>query len=238
MQVSQSWQRLLQEFFSTTTGKTLQNQLAGADLAGKTIFPPVSLRFRALEKTPLEQVRVVILGQDPYHGPGQADGFAFSVTSKTKVPPSLRNILQELRRENLHHGIEKKLSLAYQENISVLEHWAIQGVLLLNTCLTVEKAKPFSHCNWSWQVLTDKIISTVAALPRPIVFMLWGTQAQKKQSLILDQGSNVEEKHWILCANHPSPLSARRPPNPFIGCGHFRKANQFLEKTGQRLIKW
>jgi uracil-DNA glycosylase len=174
------------------------------------IFPPQPLR--ALDLTPPEQVRVVILGQDPYHGRGQAEGLAFSVAPGVPLPPSLRNIFKELQRD-LGTPPPK-----FPVPGGSLVRWASHGVLLLNTCLTVEEGRPASHAGQGWEQLTDSVIRQVSAGEHAVVFMLWGAHAQSKRALI--DGS----RHRVLLANHPSPLSALRPPLPFIGCGHFSQA--------------
>jgi uracil-DNA glycosylase len=178
--------------------------------AGATIFPPQPLRALAL--TAPESVRVVILGQDPYHGRGQAEGLAFSVAPGIALPPSLRNIFKELQRD-LGEPVPP-----FPSPGGSLVRWARQGVLLLNTCLTVEEGQPASHAGKGWEVLTDAIIRQVSDRSEHVVFMLWGSHAQSKRKLI------DASRHLILCANHPSPLSALRPPTPFIGCGHFSQA--------------
>ena len=196
---------------------------------GATIYP--ARPFRALESLEPHAVKVVILGQDPYHGPGQAQGLAFSVPDGFKRPPSLRNILQEIEREfPTDHG-----TLVLESNLlkNDLSRWATQGVLLLNTCLTVEDGQPASHARAGWETVTDALIACVANDPSPKVFMLWGAHAQAKQSLITNDGN-----HLILMANHPSPLSARRPPAPFVGCDHFRLANDWLAKQNIQIIDW
>jgi uracil-DNA glycosylase len=160
----------------------------------------------------------VILGQDPYHGRGQAEGLAFSVASGVKIPPSLRNIYKERLRD---------VGIPSSQDGSLIS-WARQGVLLLNTTLTVEDGQPASHAKRGWEQLTDSLISTCAEQSRPIVFMLWGGHAQAKQALIA--AHNTDQRHLVLMANHPSPLSALRPPQPFIGCGHFSAARQHLRQ--------
>lgn len=188
--------------------------------AGAVVFPPQPLHALAL--TPAEQVRVVILGQDPYHGRGQAHGLAFSVPPGVAPPPSLRNIFKELERDL------GEPPPPFPNPGGCLERWARHGVLLLNTCLTVEEGQPTSHAQKGWEVLTDTLISHVSQGPNPLVFMLWGSHAQSKRALI------DASRHLVLCANHPSPLSALRPPVPFIGCGHFSKARQWrLQHQGQ-----
>lgn len=212
--IASDWQPLVQDFLHSAQGQQLQQWLNERLLAGATIFPPQP--FRALELTALQDVRVVILGQDPYHGQGQAEGLAFSVSSDAKVPPSLRNIYKELQRD---------LGLLPPKHGS-LSGWARQGVLLLNTCLTVEEGLPASHAKRGWEGLTDALIQACAHQPRSVVFMLWGAHAQAKRGII--EASNAGARHLVLSANHPSPLSALRPPVPFIGCGHFGRARRWL----------
>ncbi len=185
------------------------------------IYPPDPLL--ALRLTPLSRTRVVILGQDPYHGPGQAEGLAFSVPPGVKPPPSLRNIFKEMQRDL---GLLPPAS-------GHLAAWAQRGVLLLNTCLSVEAGAPASHAKLGWQRLTDALIEAAASDPAPKVFMLWGLHAQAKAGLIAAAGP----QHLLLQANHPSPLSALRPPQPFIGCGHFSQAANWLKNRG-RDIDW
>ena len=212
--VAPDWQALVDEFFAGTTGQKLLAFLQARLQAGASIFPPQPLR--ALELTPPEAVRVVILGQDPYHGRGQAEGLAFSVAPGVGLPPSLRNIFKELQRDV---GTPWP---TFPTPGGSLVKWAQNGVLLLNTCLTVEEGQAASHSGKGWEQLTDAIIAQVAQGPRPVVFMLWGSHAQSKRALIpTDRG------HLVLVANHPSPLSALRPPLPFIGCGHFGQARAF-----------
>jgi uracil-DNA glycosylase len=198
----------------------LRRALADRLLAGAAIYPPEP--FRALELTPLAHVRAVILGQDPYHGAGQAEGLAFSVPDGVRIPPSLRNIYNEIASE--FGGMPP--------STGSLKAWAAQGVLLLNTCLTVEDGAPASHARMGWEALTDAIIAACSADDRPKVFFLWGAHAQAKAALV--DGS----RHLVLQANHPSPLSARRPPAPFIGCGHFAQANGWLAQKKQEPINW
>ena len=179
------------------------------------IFPPQPLRALAL--TPPEAVRVVILGQDPYHGRGQAEGLAFSVAPGTPPPPSLRNIFKEIQRDL---GLPPP---AYPVPGGSLVKWAENGVLLLNTCLTVEEGRPASHAKRGWEQLTDAVIRHVAKSEQSVIFMLWGAHAQSKRELI------DANRHLVLLANHPSPLSAMRAPLPFIGCGHFSLARASLQ---------
>ena len=213
--VAAGWQPLVDGFFASAAGVRLQAFLGERLAAGATIFPPQPLRALAL--TPPEQVRVVILGQDPYHGRGQAEGLAFSVAPGVAIPPSLRNIFKELRRDL---GTPPP---PFPQPGGSLAHWARNGVLLLNTCLTVEEGLPASHAGRGWEVLTDAVIRHVSGAAQPAVFMLWGAHAQSKRALIDAQ------RHHVLTANHPSPLSALRPPVPFIGCGHFSQARAWRE---------
>ncbi|WP_313311210.1 uracil-DNA glycosylase [Pulveribacter sp.] len=217
--VAPGWQPLVDGFFASTRGQALLAFLRQRLEAGAAIFPPQPLR--ALELTAPGQVRVVILGQDPYHGRGQAEGLAFSVQPGVRIPPSLRNIFKELQRDL------GQPPPAFPNPGGSLVKWAENGVLLLNTTLTVEEGQAASHAGKSWEVLTDAIIRHVAEGERPVVFMLWGSHAQAKRALIpQDRG------HLVLLANHPSPLSAERPPLPFIGCGHFSQARAFRQQHG------
>jgi uracil-DNA glycosylase len=221
--LDEGWRPLVTEFLASPTGKTLSSRLTQAKREGKVIYPPEPLRALAL--TPLKLVSVVILGQDPYHGPGQAEGLAFSVRQGVKVPPSLRNIFKELQNDL---GVPVPVG-------GSLVRWAQQGVLLLNTCLTVEHGQAGSHARWGWEVLTDALLEAVARNTQPMVFMLWGAQAQGKK--LIDR-LEVDGRHLVLRANHPSPLSAQRPPSPFMGCNHFGTANEFLARKGQKTINW
>jgi uracil-DNA glycosylase len=221
--VSPDWQPLLQRFWASSTGQQLHQFLQQRAQAGATIYPPHPLRALAL--TPLSQVRVVILGQDPYHGPGQAEGLAFSVPAGQRLPPSLRNIFKELVRE-------QGLPATALPSAGSLQHWAEQGVLLLNTTLTVEDGQPASHAKQGWEALTDQIIAACSAAPRPVAFLLWGAHAQAKRPLI------DASRHLVLAANHPSPLSATRGPVPFMGCGHFGAVNQWLSQRSDKNIHW
>lgn len=206
-EVPPDWRPVVDAWRTSPAGQALLAFVQARQAAGAVIYPPEPMR--ALLLTPLSEVRVVILGQDPYHGPGQAEGLAFSVPPGQKIPPSLHNVYQELQRDL---GLTPPTS-------GHLGAWAQQGVLLLNTCLTVEQGQPTSHAGQGWEALTDALLAAVAARPGPpMAFLLWGTHAQAKLGLIEQQGRG---RHLILKANHPSPLSARRPPRPFIGCGHF-----------------
>ena len=213
--VAPGWQPLVDDFFSGAVGQKLRGFLRERLDAGAVIFPPQPLR--ALELTPPDDVRVVILGQDPYHGRGQAEGLAFSVASGVALPPSLRNIFKELQRDL---GTPPP---PFPDPGGSLVKWATHGVLLLNTCLTVEEAQPASHAGKGWEVLTDAVIRHVSDGVKPVVFMLWGAHAQSKRALI------YVKRHKVLMSNHPSPLSGLRPPVPFIGCGHFGEARAWRE---------
>jgi len=217
--VATGWKPVVSDFFVSPHGQALRVFLQTRLNAGAVIFPPQPLR--ALELTAPEYVRVVILGQDPYHGRGQAEGLAFSVASGVRLPPSLQNIFKEMQRDL---GVPPP---PFPVPGGSLVQWAKNGVLLLNTCLTVEEGQAASHAGKGWEVLTDAIIRHVAAGTRPVVFMLWGNHAQSKRALIPEN-----KGHLVLTANHPSPLSALRPPVPFIGCGHFGKARAFRVAHG------
>ena len=219
LHLAHGWPALVQAFFLTPEGKKLSLFVEERRSAGAAIFPPQPLR--ALTLTPFDEVRVVILGQDPYHGDGQAHGLAFSVPEGIKVPPSLRNIFAELQRD---------LGCAPPVN-GTLDRWARQGVLLLNAVFTVERAAPGSHARKGWETLTSMLLGALVADQRPKVFMLWGMLAQAWQA-------SITGPHLTLQANHPSPLSARRPPTPFVGCGHFSRANRFLQQQGRGVIDW
>ncbi|MGE0099418.1 MAG: uracil-DNA glycosylase [Hydrogenophaga sp.] len=218
--VQAGWADLLAAFWASAQGQTLAAYLRTRLAAGAVIYPPQPMR--ALELTPPEAVRVVVLGQDPYHGPGQAEGLAFSVAPGVRPPPSLRNIFAEIQRDL---GTPPPVH-------GSLVRWAQQGVLLINASLTVESEQPASHAMKGWEALTDKLIRRCVESGPPKVFLLWGAHAQKKASLI------DPARHRVLSANHPSPLSARRGPVPFIGCGHFRQANEWLESRGLAPVRW
>jgi len=217
--VDAGWQPALEAWRASPAGQRLLAFLAEREAAGATIYPPDPLR--ALRSAPLSEVRVVLLGQDPYHGPGQAEGLSFSVPAGQKFPPSLRNIFVELQRDL---GQAPPLH-------GHLGAWARRGVLLLNTVLTVEDGQPASHAKKGWEPLTDALILAAARDPAPKVFLLWGGHAQAKKPLIEAAGTG----HLVLEANHPSPLAARRPPVPFIGCGHFSTAARWLAERGRPL---
>lgn len=221
--VDAEWHGVLSSFWATAEGRHLIDFLTQRLDQGECIYPPQPLRALAL--TPLSQVRVVILGQDPYHGPGQAEGLAFSVASGVKVPPSLRNIHKELGRD---------LGLPMPVDGSLVP-WSRRGVLLLNTCLTVAQGLPASHAKQGWEVLTDALLKAVASRACDCVYLLWGGHAQAKAPLIQAAAAQQGAEALILQANHPSPLSALRPPVPFLGCGHFSAAQAWLRARGQDL---
>ena len=218
-----SWLEPLRAEFDSPYMAALKAYLVAEKAAGKRIFPKGTEWFRALDLTALEDVRVVILGQDPYHGEGQAHGLCFSVQPGVRPPPSLVNIYKELASDlgipPVRHGF--------------LEHWAQQGVLLLNAVLTVQMGMAASHRDRGWERFTDAVIRLINARPEPVVFMLWGSYAQKKAAFVdsIDRGG----RHLVLKAAHPSPLSAH---NGFLGCKHFSKANAFLASHGQKPIDW
>lgn len=219
-----TWREPVQSFLASAAGQALSGKLQTALAAGAVVYPPEP--FRALALTALQDVRVVILGQDPYHGPGQAEGLAFSVAPGVKLPPSLRNIFKELQRS---------LGVPMPTEGSLVR-WARQGVLLLNTSLTVEDGQPASHARWGWEALTDTLVGLVAAQARPVAFLLWGGHAQAKRALI--EQAAPDGRHLVLQANHPSPLSALRPPQPFMGCDHFVQVQRFLQSQGLPAVDW
>jgi uracil-DNA glycosylase len=221
--VTPAWKPVTDRFAASPQGQDLIRYVDHRVRQGAVVYPATI--FRALELTPPDEVRVVILGQDPYHGAGQAQGLAFSVFDGQKLPPSLRNMLKE---------IESDIGSPSQCARGDLSAWARQGVLLLNTSLTVEDAQPQSHAGRGWEALTDALLGHLASRREPIVFVLWGAFAQKKRGLV------ERPPHRVLTSNHPSPLSARRPPEPFIGCRHFSQVNALLAelRPGTPPIRW
>lgn len=219
IKIEDSWKRRLLSQFQQPYMQQLRQFLQQQKELGKIIFPKGNEYFNAFNLTPFEQVKVVILGQDPYHGPNQAHGLCFSVQPGVALPPSLLNIFKELQRD-LHIPMP---------NHGNLTHWAEQGVLLLNAVLTVEQGKAAAHQGKGWEQFTDAVIRELNDHREGIVFMLWGSYAQKKGQFI------DRKKHCVLQAPHPSPLSAHRG---FLGCGHFSKANDYLEKRGLEPIDW
>ena len=216
--IDDTWYHALQSEFSKDYWKSLTKTIRGL-YKEKTVYPNPKKVFNSFDSTPLNKVKVVIIGQDPYHGPGQAHGLSFSVESDTKIPPSLMNIYKELNSD-------LNISIPSTGN---LQSWADEGVLLLNTILTVEANQANSHKGLGWEKFTKAIIKVVDQELKNVVFMLWGKQAQSFSSMI------DEHSHHILSAAHPSPLSAH---NGFIGCKHFSKANEYLKNSGKTPINW
>jgi uracil-DNA glycosylase len=218
-QLEPSWKRALATEFGAEYMRELRAFLVAEREAGHQVFPPMRLVFNAFEHTPFDDVRVVIVGQDPYHGPGQAMGLSFSVPRGVQQPPSLRNMLKEL---------EQDLGIPRPDH-GDLTHWADQGVLLLNTSLTVRAGEAASHAGRGWERLTDAAIQALADQREGLVFLLWGRHAQAKRSMI------DARRHLVLTAPHPSPLSASKG---FFGCGHFSKVNDWLTARGEQPIDW
>jgi len=219
IQLHESWKSLLLEEFQKPYMQSLRLFLANEKRLGKTVYPSGSMIFNALNSTLFDNVKVVILGQDPYHGPNQAHGLCFSVNQGVSIPPSLQNIFKELHADL---GIARPAS-------GCLSHWADQGVLLLNAVLTVEAGKPASHEGKGWEQFTDAVVAKVNAQREHAVFLLWGSYAQKKGAII------DSKRHLVLKAPHPSPLSASRG---FFGCRHFSRVNKYLLDTGRIPIEW
>ena len=216
--IESSWKKVLEEEFEQEYFMVLAEKVRQAYLSG-VVYPPPKLVFHAFELCPFEQVKVVIIGQDPYHGPEQAHGLCFSVQDGVKVPPSLLNIYKEIKSD-----LGKDIPASGN-----LECWAKQGVLLLNATLTVAGAAAGSHQGWGWEEFTDATIKKVSSEKEGVVFMLWGRYAQNKAALI------DESKHLVLRAAHPSPLSAY---NGWFGSKHFSQANEYLKEKGQEPINW
>lgn len=219
VKIEQSWLPAVGDEFDKPYMQQLSGFLKEEKTKGKQIFPPGSLIFNALNTTPFDSVKVVIIGQDPYHDVGQAHGLCFSVLPPVKFPPSLRNIFKEIQ-DDLGFPIPRSGDLT---------KWAEQGVLLLNATLTVEAHKAGSHQNKGWETFTDAVIHALNAQREGLVFMLWGSYAQKKGAFI------DTDKHLVLKSVHPSPLSAHRG---FFGCKHFSQTNEYLKKNGQTPINW
>jgi uracil-DNA glycosylase len=220
VKINESWQKVLQPEFNKPYFNNLVEFLKTERAAGKVLHPPGQLIFNAFEQTPFNKVRVVILGQDPYHGANQAHGLSFSVLKGIKPPPSLVNIYKEIQQD-----IGVQMPMQYGNLIQ----WAQQGVLLLNAALTVRDAEPFSHAKIGWSNFTDAVIQTISDEKEKIIFVLWGKFAQQKKQLI------NADAHYILQSAHPSPLSAH---NGFFGCKHFSTINQILVKMGETPINW
>lgn len=218
LNIQKSWRKRLKKAFESAYFLSLKNFLV-QEYSRYTVYPSKKFIFSAFNLTPIDKVKVVIIGQDPYHGVGQANGLCFSVADGLKIPPSLKNIYKELKSD-------LKIELPTSGN---LELWATQGVLMLNTTLTVRASEPTSHQNKGWEEFTDVVIKTISEEKENIVFLLWGKFAQSKTKLI------DLEKHHVLLATHPSPFSAYRG---FFGCRHFSKTNKYLEKTNQTPIDW
>lgn len=215
-----NWQTLIEQQKQQAYFQQIEHNLKQERLDGKVIYPPQENIFAAFDVTPFDQVKVVILGQDPYHGPGQAHGLSFSVQPGVKIPPSLRNMYKELALEFPNYMTPTHGNLL---------SWAEQGVLLLNSVLTVREGEPNSHQKWGWGTFTDNMISALNEHREGLVFLLWGAFAQKKQALI------DTKKHHVLTAVHPSPLSASRG---FFGCDHFIQTNALLKKQNKSVINW
>ncbi|GAA3976372.1 uracil-DNA glycosylase [Allohahella marinimesophila] len=210
----------LRQVLSQDSSRALENFLIAEEQQGKLIYPAFDNCFAALRHSPFDTTRVVILGQDPYHGPGQAHGLSFSVPPGVAVPPSLRNIYKELGSD---------LGLKPDAGFGCLESWADQGVLLLNAVLTVEGGQAASHAGRGWEPVTDAIVTALNEHRSGLVFLLWGSYAQKKAAAV------DTTRHLVLKAPHPSPLSAHRG---FLGCRHFSAANEYIERKGGRAIDW
>src|SRR5690606_33745031 len=210
VKIEESWKNVLKSEFSKPYFLEAANFIKTEKSLGKVIYPPGKLIFNAFNQTPFDKVKVVLLGQDPYHGPGQAHGLCFSVPKGIKPPPSLLNIFKEIRTD---------IGINMPDQYGDLTSWAQQGVLLLNAALTVRANEPLSHAKFGWAAFTDAVIHTVSEKKEHVVFLLWGRFAQEKQILI------NPEKHYILKAAHPSPFSAN---NGFLGCKHFSKTNEWL----------
>lgn len=219
IRLHQSWKSRLAEVLASDSMQQLRQFIADRGRAGAVIHPPPRLFFAALDHTPFDAVKVVILGQDPYHGPGQAHGLSFSVPPGVRVPPSLNNIFSE---------IENDLRIPRPDH-GCLTPWADRGVLLLNAVLSVEQGRAGSHAGKGWEAFTDAVIDALNREREGIVFLLWGSYAQKKGTII------DRQRHCVLRAPHPSPLSAHRG---FLGCGHFGKANRYLQSRGQAPVDW
>ncbi|MEP3246542.1 MAG: uracil-DNA glycosylase [Sneathiella sp.] len=219
IKLEESWLKVLASEFEKDHMKNLRAFLEQEKRAGKVIFPEGKNIFTAFDCTPFQTVKVVILGQDPYHGPGQAHGLSFSVRDGVRTPPSLQNMYKEINRD---------LGLPIPKHGN-LQNWAEQGVLLLNSVLTVEQAKAASHQGRGWEEFTDAVVSALNKERDRLVFLLWGSYAQKKGKVI------DRNRHLVLTSPHPSPLSAHRG---FLGNGHFSKANEYLERTHQTPIDW
>ena len=220
VQIHPSWQKVLQTEFDKDYFKQIVVHLKAEKAQGKMIYPAGQNIFNAFNLTPFENVKVVLIGQDPYHGKGQAHGLSFSVQKGIKPPPSLINIFKEIQSDT---------GVAMPANTGDLTQWAQQGVLLLNASLTVRANEPNSHANLGWHIFTNAVIEKISDLKEDVVFLLWGKFAQQKQELI------NETKHKVFRAAHPSPYAADKG---FFGCRHFSKTNEFLASHGKQPINW
>jgi uracil-DNA glycosylase len=220
VKIEASWKEILKSEFTKPYFLQIVTFLKTEKAAGKIIYPPGSLIFNAFNQTPFDKLKVVLLGQDPYHGNGQAHGLSFSVPNGIKPPPSLVNIFKEIQQD---------LGVAMPREYGNLTRWAEQGMLLLNAALTVRANEPFSHARIGWAEFTDAVISKISGEKKGIIFLLWGKFAQEKQILI------DETKHFVLKAAHPSPFSADKG---FFGCKHFSKTNELLLQQGLSPIDW
>src|SRR5687768_13876705 len=218
VKIEESWQKVLKSEFEKDYFKNLIS-FVKQENASQQVYPPGKQIFHAFEECPFDKVEVVILGQDPYHGPGQANGLAFSVSEGIRTPPSLKNIFKEIKED-----LGKEIP-----NSGNLERWAEQGVLLLNATLTVRASTAGSHQNKGWETFTDAVIKAISEQKENLVFLLWGAYAQKKGEVI------DRNKHLVLMSAHPSPFSADRG---FFGCRHFSKANAYLKSKGLKEIDW
>ena len=223
--LAEGWQPVVNGFLASPEGQRLAGFMQSRLDAAAVVYPPEP--FRALALTPLHQVSVVILGQDPYHSAGQAEGLSFSVAQGIRPPPSLRNIFKELQRDGLAPP-----ALAASPPGGSLINWARRGVLLLNSCLTVEEGQPASHAGQGWEALTDALLAEVAASAPACVYLLWGAHAHAKSSLIEQTATRHGRAALVLKSSHPSPLAAWRGPAPFTGCGHFGRAQSWLAAQG------
>jgi len=220
VRIEPGWKEVLKDEFRKDYFQEIVSWLKTEKMSGGTIFPPGSLIFNAFEQTPFEKVKVVLIGQDPYHGPGQAHGLSFSVPAGVKMPPSLQNIFKE---------IESDIGIRMPGTHGDLTQWARQGLLLLNASLTVRANEPNSHSKIGWTQFTDAVIRLISERKKHVVFLLWGRYAQEKQPLI------DETKHFVLKAAHPSPFSADKG---FFGCRHFSRTNELLIRHGIEPIDW
>lgn len=221
--LEESWRMHLKEELKLPFVKDLEKFLEGEEKNRQVVYPPRPLIFQAFQETPFDQVKVVLIGQDPYHGPGQAHGLSFSVPCGIKPPPSLKNIFKELVEDTKNP----------MPTTGCLRAWAKQGVLLLNATLTVRESTPASHYGKGWESFTDAVVQKLADRKDPVIFVLWGRNAQEKVAKIMERP--LSTKHAVLKAAHPSPFSAH---SGFLGCRHFSKINYFLEKWGKTPISW